>query len=205
MERRGRCSGCCGDREKLSARNPMAAFAPSFGHVRKRTRTATTSASTSPLRKTAPYGPLVHRLSDRAGRSPGSRVNAFIQPSRGPLLGFPVAIADEGSPLTVAGAATALPAKPADSVFPLASPERPGEPVRERLMARRAFSSQAALSAHSPVRSGRVSQPRRFRPESSADSPPPRFPGQGSGSPDCCRDGLPSPPRIAVRPERPGS
>ena len=46
--------------------------------------TASAPALTSPLRKTAPYGLPVHRLGDRAGRSPGSRVVAFIQPSQFP-------------------------------------------------------------------------------------------------------------------------
>src|SRR5664279_3523270 len=41
-------------------------------------------ALSSPLRKTAPYGRPVHRLGDRAGRSPGSRVVAQLR------LAFPV-------------------------------------------------------------------------------------------------------------------
>jgi hypothetical protein len=51
-----------------------------------------------PLRMGVP----AHRLGDGAGRSPGLQV---ITPSSG-LPSFPVAIADGGSPLTVAGAAT---------------------------------------------------------------------------------------------------
>ena len=35
----------------------------------------------SPLRKTAPYGRPVHRLGDRAGRSPGSRVVTQMRPA----------------------------------------------------------------------------------------------------------------------------
>src|ERR1022692_1888166 len=38
-------------------------------------------ALSSPLRKTAPYGRPVHRLGDRAGRSPGSRVVAQLRPA----------------------------------------------------------------------------------------------------------------------------
>ena len=38
-------------------------------------------ALSSPLRKTAPYGLPVHRLGDRAGRSPGSRVVAQLRPA----------------------------------------------------------------------------------------------------------------------------
>ncbi len=38
-------------------------------------------AMSSPLRKTAPYGRPVHRLGDRAGRSPGSRVIAQLRPA----------------------------------------------------------------------------------------------------------------------------
>ncbi len=45
---------------------------------------------TSPLRKTAPYGPPVHRLGDCAGRSPGSRVVVSFG-----LPGCPVAISNE--------------------------------------------------------------------------------------------------------------
>jgi len=48
-------------------------------------RTAFAPALPSPLRKTAPYGLPVHRLGDRAGRSPGSRVVAQMRPA------FPVA------------------------------------------------------------------------------------------------------------------
>ncbi len=47
--------------------------------------TAFAPALPSPLRKTAPYGRPVHRLGDCAGRSPGSRVVAFVvQPSQFP-------------------------------------------------------------------------------------------------------------------------
>ena len=38
-------------------------------------------AMSSPLRKTAPYERPVHRLGDRAGRSPGSRVVAQLRPA----------------------------------------------------------------------------------------------------------------------------
>jgi hypothetical protein len=115
-------------RHKPAIRNRLPRPYPE-GHERK-TRTAPTSVSTSPLRKTAPYGLPAHRLGDRAGRSPGSRVHAFLRPSRVQLPGDPVGMADEGSPLTVAGAAAVLPVRPATSAFPLASPERPGEPAR---------------------------------------------------------------------------
>src|SRR5262249_46474423 len=57
----------------------------------------------SPLRKTAPYGRPVHRLGDRAGRSPGLRVSAFYSCPAFPVSQWPL---DFGSPLTVAGAAT---------------------------------------------------------------------------------------------------
>ena len=43
--------------------------------------TAFASALMSPLRKTAPYGPPVHRLGDCAGRFPGSRVVAQLRPA----------------------------------------------------------------------------------------------------------------------------
>ena len=43
--------------------------------------TAIAPALSSPLRKTAPYGLPVHRLGDRAGRSPGSRVVAQLRPA----------------------------------------------------------------------------------------------------------------------------
>ncbi len=46
------------------------------------------------------------------------------------LPSFPVADADEGSPLTVAGAATAAAETDSRPVFPLASPVQPGEPAR---------------------------------------------------------------------------
>jgi len=47
--------------------------------------TAFAPALPSPLRKTAPYGRPVHRLGDRAGRSPGSRVVALVvRPSQFP-------------------------------------------------------------------------------------------------------------------------
>jgi len=47
--------------------------------------TAFAPALPSPLRKTAPYGRPVHRLGDRAGRSPGSRVSAsVVRPSQFP-------------------------------------------------------------------------------------------------------------------------
>ena len=61
------------------------------------------SVMASPLRTAAPYGPSAHRLGDSAGRSPGSRVSA-CHPA------FPVSqwlTRTTGSPLTVAGAATA--------------------------------------------------------------------------------------------------
>jgi hypothetical protein len=46
-------------------------------------------------------------MGDGAGRSPGSRVVAFIRPSRSSdFADFQWSYADEGSPLTVAGAAT---------------------------------------------------------------------------------------------------
>src|SRR5690242_4819336 len=79
--------------------------------------TAFAPALPSPLRKTAPYGRPVHRLGDRAGRSPGSRVVAQLRPA------FPVAQwpSDAGSPLTVAGAA-ADDRKAPVSAFPLSSP-----------------------------------------------------------------------------------
>src|SRR5262245_60707911 len=47
--------------------------------------TAFAPALPSPLRKTAPYGRPVHRLGDRAGRSPGSRVvTSMVRPSQFP-------------------------------------------------------------------------------------------------------------------------
>src|SRR5690349_21784655 len=46
--------------------------------------TAFAPALPSPLRKTAPYGRPVHRLGDRAGRSPGSRVFVARRPSQLP-------------------------------------------------------------------------------------------------------------------------
>ena len=47
--------------------------------------TAFAPALPSPLRKTAPYGRPVHRLGDRAGRSPGSRVVVWmVRPSQFP-------------------------------------------------------------------------------------------------------------------------
>jgi hypothetical protein len=47
--------------------------------------TAFAPALPSPLRKTAPYGRPVHRLGDRAGRSPGSRVVVWmVRPSQLP-------------------------------------------------------------------------------------------------------------------------
>src|SRR5512144_423194 len=47
--------------------------------------TAFAPALPSPLRKTAPYGRPVHRLGDRAGRSPGLRVVAsVVRPSQFP-------------------------------------------------------------------------------------------------------------------------
>src|SRR5471032_3060671 len=55
-----------------------------------------------------------------------------VQPSQ-----FPSGRADAGSPLTVAGAATNRrtfnKSECAVSVFPLSSPERPGEPARENV------------------------------------------------------------------------
>src|SRR5262245_21206133 len=92
--------------------------------------TALAPALPSPLRKTAPYGRPVHRLGDRAGRSPGSRVSAFFGPA------FPVSQWPSwtlGSPLTVAGAATAffefVKLEFEVPVFPLSSPESPGKPA----------------------------------------------------------------------------
>src|SRR6476620_3177665 len=86
---------------KERRRNP-----PDGAYVFARSRgsfalTAFAPALTSPLRKTAPYGRPVHRLGDRAGRSPGSRVVAQLRPA------FPVSQwpSDARSPLTVAGAA----------------------------------------------------------------------------------------------------
>jgi hypothetical protein len=64
--------------------------------------TAFAPALSSPLRKRAPNGRPVHRLGDRAGRSPGSRVVAQLRPAF-PVSQWPF---DAGSPLTVAGAAT---------------------------------------------------------------------------------------------------
>src|SRR5262245_65342261 len=47
--------------------------------------TAFAPALPSPLRNTAPYGRPVHRLGDRTGRSPGSRVfTSVVQPSQFP-------------------------------------------------------------------------------------------------------------------------
>src|SRR6185312_16166683 len=63
--------------------------------------TAFAPALPSPLRKTAPYGRPVHRLGDRAGRSPGSRVVVARRPSQLPSGRF----LTSDSALTVAGAA----------------------------------------------------------------------------------------------------
>src|SRR6185369_10924337 len=70
-------------------------------------RTASQSVSMSPLRTAAPCGRPAHGMGDGAGRSPGSRVVAFIRPSRfADFAACQWSYADEGSPLTVAGAAT---------------------------------------------------------------------------------------------------
>src|SRR5262249_24448719 len=88
----------------------------------------------SPLRTAAPYGPSAHRLGDSAGRSPGSRVSA-CRPA------FPVSqwlTRTTGSPLTVAGAATASATGSfqwTGPVFPLASPALTEEPARRQAFA----------------------------------------------------------------------
>src|SRR5262245_2857849 len=53
--------------------------------VKELALTAFAPALPSPLRKTAPYGRPVHRLGDRTGRSPGSRVfTSVVRPSQFP-------------------------------------------------------------------------------------------------------------------------
>ena len=80
--------------------------------------TAFAPALTSPLRKTAPYGRPVHRLGDRAGRSPGSRVVAQLRPA------FPVSQWPYGRELAAysCGGSHGLLQTRAASVFPLSSP-----------------------------------------------------------------------------------
>src|SRR3954470_747075 len=72
------------------------------GLVRKiSTQSPATVISTSPLRKPPRvHAPCIGRVTG-AGRSPGSRVVALAPPSRE----YPSGILEEGSPLTVAGAA----------------------------------------------------------------------------------------------------
>src|SRR5215472_14943445 len=85
--------------------------------------TAFAPALPSPLRKTAPYGRPVHRLGDRAGRSPGSRVAA----SWSGLPSFPVAVLDlRLAAHSCGGSHGFLRIRSFEcvvSVFPLSSPE----------------------------------------------------------------------------------
>src|SRR5579864_8112950 len=69
-----RCEGC-------EARNATTRPAHTLDVVGEASLTAIAPALSSPLRKTAPYGLPVHRLGDRAGRSPGSRVVAQLRPA----------------------------------------------------------------------------------------------------------------------------
>ena len=105
-----------------------------------RTLTAIAPALPSPLRKTAPYGPPVHRLGDCAGRFPGSRVVAQLRPAF-PVSQWPY---DAGSPLTVTGVATDV-RHSEESVFPLSSPVLPGEPAQVKFSMEHADESSAAL------------------------------------------------------------
>src|SRR5579864_7624050 len=93
--------------------------------------TAIAPALSSPLRKTAPYGLPVHRLGDRAGRSPGSRVVAQLRPA------FPVSQWPCGRGLAAdscGGSHGRLQIRSSTNrqipVFPLSSPDSPGEPAR---------------------------------------------------------------------------
>ena len=89
---------------------------------------------TSPLRKRAPYGPPVHRFGDRAGRSPGSRVNAQLRPAFPGSRRSPVAVWTRARRLQLRGQpridAHSNEPKALEPVFPLSSPERPGEPAQ---------------------------------------------------------------------------
>ena len=74
-----------------------------------------------PLRMDAPSTGWVTAL---AGLLARGSLPSCVRPSR-----FPSGHTDAGSPLTVAGAATDF-CEQADAVFPLSSPESPGEPAR---------------------------------------------------------------------------
>jgi len=76
-----RCEGRTGPQ---SGRGPVCGMSWEFA------LTVFAPALPSPLRKTAPYGRPVHRLGDRAGRSPGSRVSAYWSG----LPSCPVAVLD---------------------------------------------------------------------------------------------------------------
>ena len=90
------------------------------------------TVSTSPLRKTAPYGPPVHRLGDCAGRSPGLRVAALIRPSRDRSQ-WPWRI--KLAAYSCGGSHGLPPVETSrQSAFPLSSPVQPGEPARQKLL-----------------------------------------------------------------------
>jgi hypothetical protein len=109
----------------------------------------------SPLRTAAPCGRPAHGMGDGAGRSPGSRVVAFARPSRiADFAALQWSSADEGSPLTVAGAATDYCEKAA-TVFPLSSPARPGEPTRAGSFLRPVSESRRPVTKRRALRESR--------------------------------------------------
>src|SRR5262249_32800422 len=92
--------------------------------------TALAPALPSPLRKTAPYGRPVHRLGDRAGRSPGSRVSTFlVQPSQFPS-GHVLDLRLAAHSCRGSHGVLIIPHLDSQvSVFPLSPPESPGDPA----------------------------------------------------------------------------
>src|SRR5450631_110486 len=117
-----------------------------------------------PLRMDAPSTGWVTALAGLLAR--GSLLSC-VRPSR-----FPSGHADAGSPLTVAGAATDFcefaKDEPADSVFPLSSPESPGEPARQNVPLNRR-TSQAPPPAALARSNRRFSRPSWSSPDASCD------------------------------------
>lgn len=115
-----------------------------FTHHGLRTGIVVTAAKAT-LRMDSPSTGWVTAL---AGLLACGSLRSCVQPSQ-----FPSGRPDAGSPLTVAGAATDYcdleAPKAAASVFPLSSPERPGEPARLNVPSNAETSQAAAYSLQS--------------------------------------------------------
>ena len=119
------------------------------GHLARPSRRIDVTAA-----KTAPCGKPAHRLGDRAGRSPGSRV-----PATSSLPGFPVAVWMRLAAYSC-GISHGFGRQNRPSVFPLSSPAHTGEPARQNLHRPGRTSQDAHTPEDSPINYSRAAAER---------------------------------------------